>query len=34
MAAKLSYETYVHYHGNISEQDTKVTQPKTNYDQF
>ena len=34
MAAKLSNETYVHYHGNISEQVTKVTQTKTNYDQF
>ena len=28
MATKLSNETYVHYHGNISEQVKKVTQPK------
>ena len=34
MATKLSNERYVHYHGNISEQVTKVTQTKTNYDQF
>ena len=34
MATKLSNETYDHYHGNISEQGTKVTQTKTNYDKF
>ena len=33
MAAKLSNETYVHYHGTISEQVKKETQTKTNYDQ-
>ena len=34
MAAKLSNEKYVHYHSNMSEHITKVTQTKTNYDQF
>ena len=34
MAAKLSNDTYVYYYGNILEQVTKVTQTKTNYDQF
>ena len=34
MAAKLYNETYVHYHGNITEQVKKVTQTKRNYDQF
>ena len=34
MAAKLSNKTKVCYHGNISEQVTKVTQTKINYDQF
>ena len=35
MAAKLYNETYVQYHGNITEKvKKKVTQTKRNYDQF
>ena len=34
LVAKLSYETYVCYHGNILEHVRKVAQTKTKYDQF
>ena len=34
LVTKLLNETYVHYHGNISEQVTKLTQTKTKYYQF